>query len=240
MKNTDALRKNENSILAALTDQEYAQLQPHLEVINLPFGQNIYNCGDAIDYIYFPVDSVIYLFTTMEDGATVEAGTVGFEGILGISAMMGVGNMPHQSFVLNASRAFRIKVSFLRKEFSSGGRLQHLILRYIHALYLQMSQTAACNRTHNIESRLSRWLLMIHDRTKKDELTVTQEFIAQMLGTRRPYITISAGILHRRKIISCRRGHIKILNRQKLEDCACECYKVIQKEFEELGQIIFS
>lgn len=241
MENTTALNKyRENSILAALSEQEYGELLPHLEAVDLPYGKNIYNYGDAIDYVYFPIDSIVYLFTIMENGATAEAGIIGFEGVLGISALMGVGNMPNQSLVLNSSRALRIKVGILNQIFNDGGHLQTLLLRYIHTLYVQISQTAACNRVHHIEERLARWLLMMHDRTKNDELTVTQEFIAQMLGTRRPYITISVGILHKRKIISCRRGHIKILDRSKLEDCACECYRIIQNEFSELREIISS
>lgn len=232
-------RQPENGILSALNEQEYGKLHPYLEAVDLPFGKNIYNCGDAIEYVYFPIDAVVYLFTTMENGATAEAGIIGFEGVLGISALMGVGKMPNQSFVANASRALRIKAEILRKEFGGGGRLQILMLRYMHALYVQVSQTAACNRVHRIEERLCRWLLLMRDRTKSDELIVTQDFISQMLGTRRPYITIAAGILHRKKIINCRRGRIKIVNREKLQASACECYGIIQSEFRELRQVIF-
>lgn len=232
-------RQPENGILAALSKDEYELLHPHLETVDLPLGRNIYNCGDAIEYVYFPIDAVVYLFTTMENGATAEAGVIGFEGILGVSALMGVGKMPNQSFVVNASRAWRIKVEVLKREFGGGGRLQILVLRYIHALYVQISQTAACNRVHRIEERLCRWLLLMHDRIKSDELIVTHDFISQMLGTRRPYVTIAARILHQKKIIHCRRGHIRIINREKLQASACECYSVIQGEFKELRETGF-
>ena len=220
-----------NGILAALSDLEYEQLQPHLETVCLPFGKNIYNCGDAICDVYFPLDAVVYLFTTMEDGATAEAGIIGSEGILGISALLGVKTTPVQALAVNADRALRIKSDVLKREFDNGGNLHDSILRYMHSLYVQVSQISACDRIHHIEGRLCRWLLMMHDRVKSDVLTVTQEFISQMLGTRRPYVTTAAGILQKENIILCHRGRIEILDRKALEQRSCECYGIVQDEF---------
>lgn len=222
---------NENAILAALSGQEYEHLQPHLEMVDLPSKQNLYNCGDTIRYVYFPLDAVVYLFTTLKDGATIETGIIGSEGVLGISAVLGVRTTPYQALALSHNKALRICAELLKKEFDLGGMLHNLMLRYFHALFVQISQTAACNRHHNMEGRLCRWLLMMHDRNISDDLQVTQEFISEMLGTRRPYVTTAAGILQKEKIIECSRGHIRILNRQALEDCCCECYEIIRQEF---------
>ncbi|MEJ7849509.1 MAG: Crp/Fnr family transcriptional regulator [Pyrinomonadaceae bacterium] len=226
--------ENRNAILEALSGQEYEKLNPHLETVDLPPGQNLYNCGDTIRYVYFPLDAVIYLFTTMEDGATIETGIIGSEGVLGISAILGAKTTTCQALALSHNSALRIRVELLKKEFDTGGMLHNLVLRYFHALYVQMSQTAACNRHHNMEGRLCRWLLMMHDRNQSDDLQVTQEFISEMLGTRRPYVTTAAGLLQTENIIECSRGHIRILDREALEDCCCECYEIIRDEFREL------
>lgn len=221
----------ENAILAALSGRDYAHLQPHLETVDLPSGQNIYNCGDAIQSVYFPLDAVVCLFTTLKDGATIENGVIGSEGVLGISAMLGVQTPPSQAIVLSNRKALRIDAERLKQEFDAGGKLQNLMLRYLHALYVQTTQTAACNRHHNIESRLCRWLLTMRDRTKSDDLEVTQEFISDMLGTRRPYITTAVGRLQKARIIECARGRIRILSRTALENRCCECYEIIRREF---------
>ena len=207
------------------------------EEIELPAGHNIYNWGDAINYVYFPLDAIIYLFTTLEDGATIETGIVGSEGVLGISSVLGVRTTPSQAMALSHRKALRIRADLLKKEFDTGGKLQNLLLRYIHALYVQNLQTAACNRHHNMEGRLCRWLLMMHDRNDSNDLEITQEFISEMLGTRRPYVTTAAGILQKKKIIKCRRGHIEILDRRGLEASSCECYDIIHDEFNQLNEI---
>jgi len=225
---------NRNAILNALSGQEYEHLHPYLESVNLPSGQNLYNCGDTLRYVYFPLDAVIYLFTTMQDGATIEAGIIGSEGMLGISAILGATTTTSQALALSHNKALRIRAELLKKEFDTGGTLYNLLLRYFHALNVQMSQTAACNRHHNMEGRLCRWLLMMHDRNMSDDLQVTQEFISEMLGTRRPYVTTAAGLLQTEKIIECSRGHIRILDREALEACCCECYEIIRDEFREL------
>ncbi len=217
----------ENAILAALPDNEFEHLQPYLESVNLQSGQNLYNCGDSIKYIYFPLDAVFYLFTTLEDGATIESGIIGSEGVLGVSALLGAHTTTNQAVVLSHTKTLRIRADLLQREFDAGGTFHNRMLRYVQALYVQVAQTAACNRHHNMEDRLCRWLLMMHDRNQSDDLQVTQEFISELLGTRRPYVTTAAGILQRQKIIECRRGHIQILDREALENCCCECYEVI-------------
>ena len=224
----------QNAILASLTAPEYEHLHPYLETVDLAAGQNLYNCGDKIRYVYFPLNAVFWLFTTMENGATIETGIVGSEGVLGISSVLGASNSTCQALTLTKNKAVRIRSEFLKKEFDLGGSLHNLMLRYFHALYVQVSQTAACNRHHKMEGRLCRWLLMMHDRNKSNDLKVTQEFIAEMLGTRRPYVTTAAGILQREGIIKCGRGHIRILDRKSLENCCCECYGIMREEFENL------
>lgn len=226
----------ENNILAALPGCEYENLHPHLEEVRLFRGKSIYNYGDSIQYVYFPLDAVVYIFTTMEDGATAEVGVIGSEGILGVSVLLGANYNLNHSFTLNNSRAFRIRAGILKAEFDKGGLLQQLILRYFHAFFVQISQTSACNRIHHIEKRLCRWLLMTRDRFKSNDLEVTHEFISRMLGTRRPYITTAAGVLQKNKIINCRRGRIEILDHIKLMDNACECYQISQNEFDRLSE----
>lgn len=225
-----------NAILAALSGREYEHLQPHLETVELPSGQNLYNCGDAVQYVYFPLDAIVYLFTTLENGATIETGIVGSEGVLGISAILGAPATTSQALVLSHQNALRISAGLLKREFDAGGTLQNLMLRYFHAFYVQTTQTAACNRHHNMEGRLCRWLLMMRDRVASDDLQVTQEFISEMLGTRRPYVTTAAGLLQKAGIIECTRGHIRILDRAALENCCCECYEIIRKEFNRLRE----
>ncbi|MGI8468389.1 MAG: Crp/Fnr family transcriptional regulator [Pyrinomonadaceae bacterium] len=220
----------ENGIFNSLPAGDYERIRPHLEDVCLPVGQNLYEYGDAIQYVYFPLDAVIHLFLTMKSGATIEAGIVSSEGVLGFAVFMGAKTLSSQAVVLHSSRALRIKAEIIKQEFDKGGHFQNLILRYINAFYIQLSQTAACNHIHHLEGRLCRWLLLLHDRLKTNHLKVTQDFIAQMLGTRRPYVTAAVGSLQRKGIIRCTRGHIEILDRKSLENCCCECYEIIRRE----------
>lgn len=235
MSSSVAPRPPVNGLLSALSGQaEYEHLLGHLEPVTLTPGKILYHCGEPIRYVYFPLNSIIFLLAMMEDGATAEVGLVGDEGVLGLSVCMGADTIPNQAVVLIANGAVRIKAELLKQEFERGGLLQALLLRYMQALYIQISQTAACNRIHHIEVRLARWLLMAHDRMESDDLPLTQELIAQMLGTPRPYVTVAAGILEKEGLIQCRRGHIGVLNREGLESSACECYRVIREEFKHL------
>ena len=220
---------HENGIFDLLPAEDYERIRPHLEDVCLPVGQNLYEYGDEIQYVYFPLDAVIHLFLTMKSGATIETGVVSSEGVLGFPFFMGAKTVSSQAIVLHSSRALRIRSEIIKREFDRGGHFQHLILRFMNAFYIQLSQTAACNRIHQVEGRLCRWLLLMHDRLKTNRLKVTHEFIAQMLGTRRPYITAACGCLQRKNIIRCTRGHIEILDRRGLEENCCECYEVIRR-----------
>lgn len=224
----------ENNLLAALYSKDYSHLLPHLETVFLPSGKVLYDCGEFIKYVYFPINSVVFLLATMEDGATTEVGVVGFEGMLGVSVTSGDNINSNQAVVHIANQAVRMRADVLKEEFDRGGLLQSLLLRYMQALFIQVSQAAACNRIHHMEERLCRWLLMIHDRLRTDDLPLTQEFIANMLGTPRPYVTVAAGILHKEELIHCQRGRITILNRRGLETRACECYRLVKDEFARL------
>lgn len=221
---------HENGIFDSLSAEDYERIRPHLEDICLPTNQNLYEYGDAIEYVYFPLDAVVHLFLTMKSGATVEAGIVSSEGVLGLPVFMGAKTVSSQAVVLHSNRALRIKSEIIKQEFDKGGKFQNLILEYMNAFYVQILQTAACNRIHHLEGRLCRWLLMMHDRLKTNQLIVTQDFIAQMLGTRRPYVTAAVGCLQKKGIIRCTRGRIEILDRQGLEVNCCECYEIIRRE----------
>ena len=170
----------------------------------------------------------------MEDGSSAEMGLAGNEGVVGIALFMGGGTMPNRAVVQSAGGAVRLKAKALQNEFAMGSRFQYLLLRYTQALITQISQTAVCNRLHSVEQQLSRWLLLSHDRVEADELIMTQELIADMLGVRREGVTVAAGRLQDAGAISYVRGHIQILDRQKLEAIACECYKVVKDEFDRL------
>jgi CRP-like cAMP-binding protein len=223
-----------NRLLAALPVEEYERLLPHLEQVSFSLGEVVSESGGLLDYVYFPANSIVSLLYTMENGATAEMGLVGNDGIVGIALFMGGGTMPNRAVVQSAGRAVRLKAKILREEFARGGKFQQLLLRYTQALITQIAQTAVCNRLHSVEQQLCRWLLLSHDRVNADELIMTQELIADMLGVRREGVTVAAGRLQDAGVISYVRGHIKILNRRKLEATACECYQVVRDEFDRL------
>jgi CRP-like cAMP-binding protein len=223
-----------NRLLAALPHQEYARLHPQLQQVSFALGEVVYEFGGHLDYVYFPTTSIVSLLYTMENGSSAEMGLTGNDGVVGIALFMGGGTMPNRAVVQSAGDAIRMKARLLQDEFARGGRFQHLLLRYTQALITQISQTAVCNRLHSVEQQLCRWLLLSHDRVKADELIMTQELIADMLGVRREGVTVAAGRLQDAGAISYVRGHIKILNRQVLEETVCECYRVVKNEFDRL------
>ena len=224
----------ENRLLAALPGGEYERLLPQLAQVSFSLGEVVYEFGGQLDYVYFPTTSIVSLLYTMENGSSAEMGLTGNDGVVGIALFMGGGTMPNRAVVQNAGDAIRMKAKVLQDEFARGGRFQHLLLRYTQALITQISQTAVCNRLHSVEQQLCRWLLLSHDRVKADELIMTQELIADMLGVRREGVTVAAGHLQDAGAISYVRGHIKILDRQKLEETVCECYQVVKDEFHRL------
>ncbi len=232
-----AIRPNsppENRLLAALPGDEYERLLPRLHEVSFSLGEVVYEFGGHLDYVYFPTTSIVSLLYTMENGTSAEMGLTGNDGIVGIALFMGGGTMPNRAVVQSAGGAIRMRAKILQDEFARGGKFQQLLLRYTQALITQISQTAVCNRLHSVEQQLCRWLLLSHDRVKADELIMTQELIADMLGVRREGVTVAGGRLQDAGAISYVRGHIMILDRQKLEDTVCECYLVVKNEFDRL------
>ncbi len=224
----------ENRLLAALPPEEYERLVPQLQKVSFSLGQVVYEFGGQLDYVFFPTDSIVSLLYTMENGTSAEMGLTGNDGVVGIALFMGGGTMPNRAVVQSAGSAIRMKARVLQDEFALGGKFQQLLLRYTQALITQISQTAVCNRLHSVEQQLCRWLLLSHDRIPSDELIMTQELIADMLGVRREGVTVAAGRLQDSGAISYVRGRITILDREKLEETVCECYRVVKDEFDRL------
>src|SRR3990167_7262985 len=214
----------QNHLLAALPAEDYARLLPNLELIAMPLGWAVYESGGHMAYLYFPTTSIVSLLYVMESGASAEIAITGNEGLVGISLFMGGESTPSRAVVQSAGEGYRLKASVLKKEFALGGRLQYLALRYTQALITQMAQTAVCNRHHALEQQLCRWLLLSLDRLAGNELRMTQELIANMLGVRREGVTEAAGKLQAEGLIHYSRGRITALDRPKLEARACECY----------------
>jgi CRP-like cAMP-binding protein len=224
----------QNHLLAALPAETLERLTPHLEPITMPLGDVLYESGGQLQHVYFPTTAIISLHYIMENGASSEIAGVGNEGVLGISLFMGGNTTPSRATVYTGGHGYRVKSRLIMEEFNRAGPMMRLMLRYTQALITQMSQTAVCNRHHSVEQQLYRWLLLTLDRLPSNELTMTQELIASMLGVRREGITETAGNLQRDGLISYRRGHITVLDRAGLETHACECYAVVKKEFNRL------
>jgi CRP-like cAMP-binding protein len=224
----------ENRLLAALSRDEYDRVAPQLRPVSFDLGEVVYEFGGHLDYVYFPTTSIVSLLYTMENGSSAEMGLTGNDGVVGIALFMGGGTMPNRAVVQSGGGALRMKAKVLQDEFARGGKFQHVLLRYTQALITQISQTAVCNRLHSVEQQLCRWLLLSHDRVQADELIMTQELIGDMLGVRREGVTVAAGRLQDTGAISYVRGHITILDRQKLEETVCECYQVVKEEFDRL------
>ncbi|OGA34820.1 MAG: Crp/Fnr family transcriptional regulator [Betaproteobacteria bacterium RIFCSPLOWO2_12_FULL_62_13b] len=224
----------QNHLLAALPEADYARLLPDLEPIPMPLGWAVYESGGRMSYMYFPTTSIVSLLYVMENGASAEIAITGNEGLVGISLFMGGESTPSRAVVQSAGNGYRLRASVLRTEFAIGGNLQHLALRYTQALITQMAQTAVCNRHHALDQQLCRWLLLSLDRLQGNELLMTQELIANMLGVRREGVTEAAGKLQSEGLIRYSRGHITVLDRAKLEKRVCECYAVVKKEFDRL------
>ena len=225
---------SQNHLLAALPAAEYEPLAPHLELVRLSLGEMLYEPDDQLLHAYFPTTAIVSLHYVMESGASAESAGVGNEGVVGISLFMGGNTTPSSAVVQTAGYAYRLAGGMLVREFNRAGLLQRLLLRYTQALMTQMSQTAACNRHHSVEQQLCRWLLLTLDRLPGNELVMTQELIASMLGVRREGITEAAGNLQRAGVISYRRGHIAVLDRAGLEQRVCECYAVVKTELKRL------
>ena len=225
---------NQNHLLAALLDADFDRLAPHLELIPMLLGDVLYESGAKIQYVHFPTSAIISIHYLLENGGSSEIAGVGNEGVLGISLFMGGDSTPSRAMVQTGGHGYRLKASILMDEFNRAGPVMRLLLRYTQALLTQMSQTAVCNRHHSVQQQLCRWLLLTLDRLPSNELTMTQELIANMLGVRREGVTEAARKLQSAGHISYRRGHITVLDRNGLEDDVCECYDVVKKEFARL------
>ncbi len=220
----------QNYLLAALSPEERERVFPHLRLVAMPLGKVLYESGDALEYVYFPTDSIVSLLYVLESGASAEISVVGNEGLIGIALFMGGGTTPSRAIVQSAGHAYRLAGQRLKDEFHRNGELQLLLLRYTQALITQMAQTAVCNRHHSVDQQLCRWLLLSLDRLKSNKLVMTQELIANMLGVRREGVTDAAGKLQKLGVISYSRGQITVLDRPQLEQLCCECYSVVKRE----------
>ncbi len=231
---TESHAPTDNHLLATLPPDEYERIRDSLELVHLPLGDSVCEPYIEMKHVYFPVDSIVSLLCVMEDGGSAEIAVVGFEGIVGVSLFMGGETTPSRAVVQSAGHAYKLPGNLLKAEFYRGGPMQRLLLRYTQALLTQMAQTAVCNRHHTLDQQLCRWLLLSHDRLSTNDLLMTQELIANMLGVRREGVTEAAGKLQKAGLIEYHRGHITILERPGLEARTCECYAVVKKEYERL------
>jgi CRP-like cAMP-binding protein len=224
----------ENQLLAALPDPEWQRWQPQLERVEMPLGQVLYESGTTLSHVYFPTTAIVSLLYVMENGASAEIAVVGNEGIVGISLFMGGDSTSSRAVVQSAGLGLRLKAQIMKDDFNRAGPVLHLLLRYTQALITQMAQTAVCNRHHSLDQQLCRWLLLSLDRLQGNELVMTQELIANMLGVRREGVTEGALKLQQAGLIRYARGHIAVLDRDGLENRSCECYAVVKKEYDRL------
>ena len=224
----------ENHLLSVLPEAEWKRIEPHLTLLDMPLGQVVYESGDRLDHVYFPTTAIISLLYVMEDGASAEIAIVGNEGLVGIALFMGGETTPSRAVVQSAGHAYRLDAHILKEEFHRAGPVQRLLLRYTQALITQMAQTAVCNRHHSIAQQFCRWLLLSLDRLESNDLHMTQELIANMLGVRRAGVTETARKLQDDGVIRYNRGFIEVLNRPALEAQVCECYKVVKRESDRL------
>ncbi len=227
-------KPSDNRLLAALSVEVRDRLIPQLELCTLPLGQVIYESGDTLKHVYFPTDSIVSLLYLMGNGASAEISVVGNDGLVGISLFMGGESTPSRAVVQSAGFAYRLPARELKQEFARNGDMLQLLLRYTQSLITQMSQTAVCNRHHTVDQQLARWLLLSLDRLRGNQLNMTQELIANMLGVRREGVTEAAGKLQKQGVIEYRRGRIQVLDRPKLEKLSCECYAVVKREADRL------
>ena len=224
----DSPREQQNKLLAVLPEPERERLFPHLVPVTMRLGMALYESGHRLENVFFPTSSIVSLLYVMEDGASAEIAVVGNEGIVGVALFMGGETMPNRAVVQSAGRAYRLPGQLLKQEFTRGGALQHLLLRYTLAMLTQMAQTAVCNRHHSVDQQLCRWLLLSLDRLPANELSMTQELIANMLGVRREGVTQAAGLIH------YSRGRIIVLDRPGPEARVFECCEVVRRESERL------
>jgi CRP-like cAMP-binding protein len=222
-----------NRLLTALPDEEFQRLAPHFEPVSLTIGEILYHSSERVRYVYFlNQEALASLTVTMEDGKSVEANVIGSEGMVGIQAFLRAESTPNRVVVEVAGSALRLHANLLRDEFNRGGTLQHLLLRYTHARFTEVSQVAACNHLHSVKQRLSRWLLVRHDRVRINDLRVTQELISRRLGAHRSSIAEAVSFFRQKGLIRYLRGKITLLDTSRLKGMTCECYDIVTEEFQ--------
>lgn len=224
--------KPANKILANLPDEEFEELRPKLRAVNFPIGEILYMPDQKIEHAYFVTSGVVSLLAALEDGATVEAGVIGPEGVAGISVVLGADSTPNQTLTQSDVETLQISAVDLVTEFRKSSTLRDLLLRFVHTMFTQVTQTAACNRLHTLDQRLARWLLLTQDRVNDKQFTLTQEFLSRMLGVRRAGVTVAANDLRHSGLIDYHRGDIVIVDRQGLEKVSCECYRIVKQEYD--------
>ena len=234
MNATAARTPRGNQLLDALPETEWLRWQPQLELVDLPLGMVLYESGSTMGHVYFPTSAIVSLLYVLENGASAEIAVVGHEGVVGIAIFMGGGSTPSRAVVQSAGKGFRLRAGAMKDEFGRSSPVMHLLLRYTQALITQMTQTAVCNRHHSLDQQLCRWLLLSLDRLPGDNLVMTQELIANMLGVRREGVTEAALNLQKAGLIRYARGHIQVLDRLGLEQRTCECYQVVKTEYDRL------
>jgi CRP-like cAMP-binding protein len=235
---TSSLAPDRNHLLAALSATARERIYPHLQLVPMPLGKVLYEPGDTLRHVYFPVNTIVSLLYVLEDGASAEISVVGNEGLIGVALFMGGETTPSRAIVQSAGHAYRLVGARLKDEFHRNGQMQLLLLRYTQALLTQMAQTAVCNRHHSVDKQLCRWLLLSLDRLDSNQLVMTQELIANMLGVRREGVTEAAGKLQTLGVIKYTRGHITVLDRPGLEQLCCECYAVVKRETDRLEHLV--
>lgn len=233
-KSAKAQQSASNHLLAALPEDIYRRLEPDLEPIDFALGDVLYEPGGRLRHVYFPVTAIISLLYMTTAGVSAEIGVTGNEGVVGIALFMGGDTMPNRAVIQSAGTALRLPARVILEEFKRGSEMQTALLRFTQALITQMSQTAVCNQLHTVDQQLCRWLLLSHDRLQGDDLRMTQELMANMLGVRREGVTLAAGRLQAAGLISYNRGHVSIIDREGLESAVCECYHVVKQEYDRL------
>jgi CRP-like cAMP-binding protein len=224
-----------NRVLASLGAEEIKRLSPNLTPLTLAVNQTLHDAGAKVDTVYFLEEGICSIVATMETGSTIEVGIIGRDGFVGTAAVLDSGRAANRAYMQIPGHGFSIKAKVLRELCEESGDLRSVLLKGIQCLLVQTAQTAACNRVHELDERLARWLLMCHDRVQMDGLAITHEFLGMMLGTRRTSVTVAAGMLQKAGLIAYSRGHVKIENLDGLKDVACECYKVVRDEYLRLG-----
>ena len=221
-----------NQILSTLPHEEFERLRPKLRAVTFKMGEVIYEPEEPIEAVYFINSGIVSWLATLQNGNTVEAGVIGSEGLAGVSVLLGAQSTPNLALTQAEVSALQISSKDLTTEFRKNGKLNRTVLRFVHSMFTQVAQTAACNRLHTLDQRLARWLLMTHDRTDGDAVPVTQDFLSHMLGVRRAGVSVAATSLRQKGLIEYRRGNIHVLDRKGLEALSCECYEIVKQEYE--------